>query len=206
MSSDTGRFYELAENCTMFKRGLFAIALVLSTAFPAECVRAAGDDGLGSSQKSVNSDLALLDQFRVVQLSLSDAIAISERLHQGSRSASVKFELSASPSFKVLTVRNNQAWEDIIDANTGQATAGNTLLLRELSDEDRSNIVALRSVTQDLSDAVRVAEKATSGKAMGGGLVKQNGRLNFFVVVLSGDRLKEVMLELPKTRRSLGRP
>jgi Peptidase propeptide and YPEB domain len=190
----------------MFKRALFAIALALSTAFPAQCVRAAGDDVAGSSQKSVNSDLALLDQFRAVQLSLADAIAISERLHQGSRSASVKFELSASPGYKVLTVRSNEAWEDIVDANTGRATAGATLSLRELSDEDRSNIVELGSVRQNLSDAVRVAEKATSGKAMGGGLVKQNGRLNFVVVVLSGERLKEVMLEPPTTRRSLGTP
>ena len=190
----------------MFKKGLFAIGLALSTAFPAECVRAAGDDRPDSSQKSVNADLALLDQFRVVQLSLADAIAISEQLHQGSRSASVKFELSASPCFKVLTVRNNEAWEDIIDANTGHATAGATLSLSELSDEDRSNIVELRSVRQELSDAVRVAEKATSGKAMGGGLVKQNGRLNFVVVVLSGDSLKEVMLEPPRTSRSRGKP
>ena len=78
--------------------------------------------------------------------------------------------------------------------------------MSELSDEDRSNIVELRSVRQELSDAVRVAEKATSGKAMGGGLVKQNGRLNFVVVVLSGDSLKEVMLEPPRTRRSRGKP
>lgn len=190
----------------MLKRGLFAIAFALSTVFPAECVRAAGDDGLGSSPRSVNSDLALLDQFRLVQLSLADAIAISEQLHPGSRSASVQFELSASPEYKVLTIRNNEAWEDTIDANNGHAAAGNIVSLRELSDEDRSNIFKLRSVRQDLSDAVRVAEKATSGKAMSGGLVKQRGRLNFVVVVLCADGLKEVMLEPPKTRRSLGRP
>ena len=110
------------------------------------------------------------------------------------------------PWLQVLTVRNNEAWEDIIDANTGRAAAETTLSLRELSDEDRSNIAALRSVRQDLSDAVHVAEKATSGKAMGGGLVKQNGRLNFIVVVLSGDSLKEVMLEPPRTRPSRGKP
>ena len=191
----------------MSKRVLFAIALVLSAPLPAQYVRAApAADGPDSSQKSVNSDLALLAQFRVVKLSVADAIAVSEQLHQGSRSASVKFELSASPGYKVLTVRNNEVWEDIIDANTGRTTAETTLSLRELSDEDRSNIAALRSVSQDLSDAVHVAEKATSGKAMGGGLVKQNGRLNFVVVVLSGDSLKEVMLEPPRTRPSRGKP
>ncbi len=48
---------------------------------------------------------------------------------------------------------------------------------------------------------MRVAEKAGSGKALGGGLVRLNGRLNFVVVVVSGDSLKEVMLEPPKAGR-----
>ena len=48
---------------------------------------------------------------------------------------------------------------------------------------------------------LRVAEKAGSGKALGGGLVQQDGRLNFVIVVLSGDSLKEVMLEPPKAGR-----
>jgi hypothetical protein len=51
-----------------------------------------------------------------------------------------------------------------------------------------------------LSDAVHVAEKAASGKALGAGLVKQEGRLNFVVVVVSGDSLEEVLLEPPKGR------
>jgi hypothetical protein len=75
------------------------------------------------------------------------------------------------------------------------------LSLSELDDEDRSNLVALRSVKQELSDAVRVAEKAASGKALGGGLVQQDGRLTFVIVIASGDDLKQVVLEPPKTGR-----
>jgi hypothetical protein len=47
---------------------------------------------------------------------------------------------------------------------------------------------------------VHVAEKAASGKALGAGLVRQEDRLNFVVVVVSGDSLKEVLLEPPKGR------
>jgi hypothetical protein len=123
-------------------------------------------------------------------------------LHPGSRTASVSFERSASPGYRVLTVKENETWEDVIDADSGKASGPETTLsLSELDDEDRSNLLALRSVKQELSDAVRVAEKAGSGKALGGGLVQQDGRLNFVIVVMSGDSLKEVMLEPPKAGR-----
>ena len=73
--------------------------------------------------------------------------------------------------------------------------------LDEFSRDERSNVVALGSVAQEMSDAVRVAEKAASGKAFGGGLMKEEGTLNFFVVVLSDGELKEVRLEPPKAGR-----
>ena len=73
--------------------------------------------------------------------------------------------------------------------------------LRELDREDLGNIIALKSVEQELSDAVRIAEKAAAGSALAGGLMKQDGKLNFVVVIASGDRLKEVMLEPPRVGR-----
>ncbi len=66
--------------------------------------------------------------FRAAKLSLAEAIAIGEQLHPGSRIASVSFELSASPSYRVLTVKNNETWEDVIDANTGTAAAPETIV------------------------------------------------------------------------------
>jgi len=48
---------------------------------------------------------------------------------------------------------------------------------------------------------VRVAEKATSGTALGGGLMQQDGHFSFVVVIVSGDSLKEVMLEPPRIGR-----
>lgn len=47
-------------------------------------------------------------------------------------------------------------------------------------------------------DAVRVAEKAAEGNALAGGLKQQDGKLNFVIVVASGDCLKEVTLEPPR--------
>jgi len=47
---------------------------------------------------------------------------------------------------------------------------------------------------------VRVAEQAASGKAISGGLVRDCGRLNFAIVVISGDDMKEVILEPPGAR------
>jgi hypothetical protein len=48
---------------------------------------------------------------------------------------------------------------------------------------------------------VRIAEKAAAGNALAGGLMKQDGKLNFVVVVASGEHLKEVMLEPPEVGR-----
>jgi hypothetical protein len=44
---------------------------------------------------------------------------------------------------------------------------------------------------------VAIAEKAATGKAISGALVKEGDQLNFVVVVLSGDQMKEVFLVPP---------
>jgi uncharacterized membrane protein YkoI len=193
----------------MSKKQLFAVILAFLATFLAANAQAALKAGTttteeqrGSSQDEEESNRRLLERFRAAKLSLAEVIAIAEQRHPGSRTASVSFEPSASPSYRVLMVKNNETWEDVIDADTGSAAAPETTLsLSELDDEDRNNLIALRSIRLELSDAVRVAEKATSGKALGGGLLQQDGRLNFVIVVASGDDLKEVMLEPPKAGR-----
>ena len=62
-------------------------------------------------------------------------------------------------------------------------------------------MVALKSVEQEPSEAVSIAEKAAAGSALAGSLMKQDGKLNFVVVIGSGDRLKEVMREPPRVGR-----
>jgi uncharacterized membrane protein YkoI len=144
----------------------------------------------------------LLEQFRTIKIPLSQAVAIAEHLHDGSRTADVSFEISGPPIYRVRTVRNEQIWENVIDANTGRVTVKEiSSSLRELDREDLDNIIALKSVEQELSDAVRIAEKAAEGGALAGGLMKQDGKLNFVVLIANGDRLKEVMLEPPRAGR-----
>jgi uncharacterized membrane protein YkoI len=192
----------------MLKKQLFAIILALSAACPAANAWAdlidtasAAEQQHRSSQDDEDSNRRRLEQFRSAQLSLNGIIAIAEQLHPGSRTASVNFEPSPSPAYRVLTVKNNEAWDNVIDANTGAVAGAETALsLSELDGEDRSKVVAFKSIRQELSDAVHVAEKAASGKALGAGLVRQEDRLNFVVVVVSGDSLKEVLLEPPKGR------
>jgi uncharacterized membrane protein YkoI len=191
----------------MSKKHQFAIMLLLSATLAAPGAMAditqppSGTEERGGTRHTETDEQAthrLLEQFRAAQLSLSEAMAIAEGLHRGSRTATIGFEISSPPGYRVRTVKNGEIWENFIDANSGSVQGTEIASpLQELDGEDRVNIIALKSVRQELSDAVRVAEKAASGTALGGSLMKQNGKLNFVVVIVSGNDLKEVMLEPP---------
>jgi uncharacterized membrane protein YkoI len=153
-------------------------------------------DGAASDQQSVNRELAL---FRGSTVSLSQAMAIAEALHAGATTADVSFDgASDSPVYRVKTLHNDRVWHHAVDAATGKIVGGEAALpLKELDAEDRSNLAALRTIRHRLADAIRVAEQAASGKAISGGLIRERGRLNFAIVVMSGSDLKEVILEPP---------
>jgi uncharacterized membrane protein YkoI len=162
---------------------------------PASLRNEAGDDA-ASDQQAVSRELAL---FRGSAVSLSRAMAIAEALHAGATTADVSFDgASDSPVYRVKTLHNDRIWQHAIDATTGKIVGGEAALpLKEVDAEDRSNLVALKTIRHRLADAVRVAEQAASGKAISGGLIRQRGRLNFAIVVMSGSDLKEVILEPP---------
>ena len=97
------------------------------------------------------------------------------------------------------TVKNKEIWENVIDVSRGRAASPELASsLNELEMEERDNIIALRAVEQELSDAVAIAENAAAGKAISEGLVKEGDHINFVVVVLSDDRMKEVFLRPPR--------
>lgn len=157
-------------------------------------------------ESNAESDQRFLTLFRAASLPLTQAIAIAERLHAGSRTAAIAFDVSSTPAYRVRTVKDGEIWENVIDASTGRAASPElTSSLNELEAEERDNIIALRSLGPELADAVVIAEKAAVGKAISGGLVKENSQVNFVVVVLSDDRVKEVFLEPPRAT-SKGRP
>lgn len=157
-----------------------------------------GENAAANQNEKANQDQRYLTQFRAAPLSLIEAIAIAERLHAGSQTVAVAFDVSGGPAYRVRTVKNQEIWENVINVLTGRAMDPEiTWSLNELDVEERDNIGALRSVSQGLSEAVAIAEKAAAGKAISGGLVKESDQVNFVVLVLSDDRLKEVYLEAP---------
>jgi uncharacterized membrane protein YkoI len=159
-----------------------------------------GQSGLGGKEKDAGSDERFLAQFRAAPLSLTQAIAVAERLHHGSRTAAVTFEIFDRPGYRVRTVRNKQIWENVIDVITGRAIALETSLsMSDLEVDERDNIMVLPSVGGELSEAVAIAEKAAAGKAISGGLVKEKDQVSFVVLVLSDDRVKEVFLDPPRS-------
>jgi uncharacterized membrane protein YkoI len=194
--------------CAMQKKQTFIGILLLSLALvPCAAMAELNDGSLSSTGQSApihletntESDQRFRAVFRAAHLSLIEAIAIAERLHVGSRTAAISFDTSDNPSYRVRTVKNKEIWENVIDVRTGRTAGPETAWsLNELEMEERDNISALRLVKQELSDAVAIAEKAAVGKAISGGLVKEGDQLNFAVVVLSDDHVKEVFLEPPR--------
>jgi len=144
-----------------------------------------------------------LELFRAAKGPLRRAIAIAQQLHAGSRAADVTFDsASGSAVYKVSTTGKARIWENAIDVKTGDVAGRETILsLENLDTDDRNNFVALEGVRQRLSDAVLIAEKAADGKAIGASLLNKNGKLNFLILIVSGDHLKEVIVEPPRARR-----
>jgi len=156
-----------------------------------------------SPAANVDSDPGELELFLEAKISLRRAIKIAEKLHSGSRTAEITFDSSSgSPVYRVRTTRKAQIWENAVDAKTGDITGSETVSsLESLDTDERNNFVALKRVRQELSDAVLIAEKAADGKAISGRLADEDGKLNFVIFVVSGDHLKEVLLEPAKVRR-----
>lgn len=187
---------------------LLLMSLLVSAPFPATAsstvapvlTRDGDAETVEADQQSIQRDLRL---FNDAAISLNQAMAIAHKLHRGSRVADIAFDGgSGQPIYRVKVVQNGRVLECTIDARTGDPSGDQTVSsLKELSAEDRANLTALQAVRQELSDAVVVAERAAPGKAISGGLMSKRGRLNFVVVVVSGDQLKQVELEPPTIRR-----
>jgi len=157
------------------------------------------DEDEGLDAQAVRREL---DNFRAAQVSLGEAMTIAEGLHAGSTTADVSFDGTAAPPvYRIKTVHHDRVWRNAIDAATGKVTDNEAASpLTALDEADRSNLVVLKALRHRLSDAVRVAEHTTSGKAISGGLTRERGKLSFVIVVLSGADLKQVVLEPPAPR------
>jgi uncharacterized membrane protein YkoI len=149
----------------------------------------------------------LFELSRQALVPLRDAIAVAEKRHHGSRTVRIGFDRSAFPCYRVRTVRDAEIWENNVDATTGRIRGVERVLsFQRLGSEDRTNIKALRHVTQNMSEAVLVAERLVPGMAVGGCLVDDSVTLNFIVLVVAGDRLKQVMIEVNRDAEASRRP
>ncbi|WGR67797.1 PepSY domain-containing protein [Bradyrhizobium sp. ISRA432] len=189
---------------------MFAIALAaLLVAAPARAIvttsgtpAALHNETDGDAEADRQEVSREIERFRSSTISLSQAMTIAEARHAGATTADVSFDgASGVPVYRVKTLHNDRIWRHTINAATGEVIGGEAALpLTQLDAEDRNNLAALGAIRHRLADAVRVAERAASGKAISGGLVRERGRLNFAIVVISGDDLKEVILEPPGAR------
>lgn len=188
---------------------LAAALSALLVAAPAQAIVSSGstptalhsdtDGNADADRQAVSREI---ERFRSSSISISQAMAIAEARHAGATTADVSFDGAARvPVYRVKTLHNDRIWRHTINATTGELIGGEAALpLTELDGDDRSNLAALSAIRHRLADAVHVAERAASGKAISGGMVREGGRLNFAIVVISGDDLKEVILEPPGAR------
>lgn len=188
---------------------LLAVALpALLLAVPLQATVAAGtptalhSDTDGDAEADRQAVSREIERFRSSSITISQAMAIAEARHAGATTADVSFDGGSGVAvYRVKTLHNDRIWRHTINAATGELVGGEAALpLAELDHDDRNNLAALGAIRHRLADAVRVAERAASGKAISGGLVRERGRLNFAIVVISGDDLKEVILEPPGAR------
>ncbi|MDH2347435.1 PepSY domain-containing protein [Bradyrhizobium sp. SSUT77] len=154
------------------------------------------EDSNVKTNDTVGRELKL---FRTIKVSIRTALAAAKSLHAGSRVVDVSFDgASGTPIYRVKTYRGNQVWDDAVDANSGAIVGGTiTSLVTDLTREDQTNLIALNDVRQEIADGIVVAERNAQGRAISGGLMNEDGKLKFVIVVVAGNDLKQFILEPP---------
>lgn len=203
----------------LLRAGLAALALLTSQAVRAEIGRepagrpmsGAVQGGGGTEQDGMQVEV---DRFKAAPTSLRDALAIAQagqadgsgKDHGGGRTARSGSRIvdasfngeTAAATYQVRTWDGATLRQIVIDARTGRMIRTEALsTLVDLDAADREMIGRLRGVRQELSEAVVVAERNTGGRAISAGLMLEHGRLQFVVVCVAGNDLKQVMLEPP---------
>jgi uncharacterized membrane protein YkoI len=190
-----------------FARAALAASALLALSLSPSFAVAVPEDGIPAEQHQANEpDTAPIERelaaFRASTIRLPDALGIAKQLSADALVADVSFDnQSGKPRYRIRTLVGDRLEERLIDATTGKPDGDRQdYAVNELNKSDRDNLAALRSIGPTMSDAVRVAERSAAGQAVSGGLAKQDGRLNYVIVVLSGDDLKQVVLEPPQAR------
>lgn len=155
-------------------------------------------DGAGSLTREIA-------RFNAISLSMQDALVGALALHPGARVIDASFDGRETLAvFRVRTLRGDLIYEDAMDASSGKPV-GKTAesSARELNAEDLRILAAFSNVRQEMRDAILVAERNTKGRTISGGLKRLEGRLNFVIVTVAGNDLKQVVLEPPSAKTNL---
>ena len=202
-----GRSEHLTSVRVLLRASLAAVTLATATAAHADVGSAYAAMSVDESARSgaaseKGARQVEIDMFKAAPVSLREAISIAQNRHGGSRAVDASFDGEAGvATYQIRTQKGDRLWQDAIDAHTGHAInteAGSTVA--DLAKSDRELVARLRAVRQQLSDAVVVAERNTRGRAISAGLAVEQGRLQFVIVCVAGNDLKQVLLEPPADR------
>lgn len=151
-------------------------------------------------QKQVEQEIR---NFHSARISLRQALSITQSYLPKSRVVNISFnqESKSTPVYLVKSIQGDVLWELSVDAVSGQIAGSVTnTSLKDLDRDSQANLTAFRAIRQEMIDAVQVAERSATGTAISGGLLNEKGRLNFSIVVLVDDELKQVLLEPPRAQ------
>jgi uncharacterized membrane protein YkoI len=199
-----GRSENLTSMWVLLRASLAAVTLVTATAAQADVGRAYADTPVDASARSSaeaekDARQVEIDRFKAAPVSLREALSIAQNRHAGSRAVDAGFDGEAGvATYQIRTQKGNRLWQDVIDAHTGHTISTEAgVTLADLEKSDRELVARLRAVRQNLLDAVIVAERNTRGSAISAGLIVEQGRLQFVIVCVAGNDLKQVLLEPP---------
>lgn len=152
---------------------------------------------------SDDRDARELNSFRSSAVSLLDAIQTVSKLRAGAKPVDASFDgTEEPPRYHIKLLDQQRLWDHAVDAIHGRLLGDPTYIsTKDLGLQDRRLLAAFGLVRQTLTEAVMVAERNTSGRAISAGLIEESGALNFSVVIATGNDLKQVLLVPPLTRR-----
>lgn len=158
-----------------------------------------------AQQNSDDPDLGAVEReivaFRAAPIRLPDALGIAGGTIGDAIVADVSFDGSPEqPLYRLRTIKGDRLEELLIDATTGKQHGKPQPV--DIVPDDRDSLTLLQNASPSMADAIRVAERAAGGQAVSGGMAKQRTALNFIIVVLSGEDLKQVVLEAPMKSRA----
>lgn len=180
--------------------------LILLALVPLSAMARGSDDISGSpdAQEKPTSQ-AEIEAFYRVAVSARDSIASVEHYLAGAKVVDISFDGSqAVPIYHIKACHRGQILSGSVDTSTRSVVISGSMPISKLDDEERSNIADTDNAGFDLSEAITIAEKFGTGKAVSAGLIRANGKPVFMVVVASHGDLKEVSVS--PTHENMNRP